>query len=145
MNMPRRWEIVLPMLGFIFFTGISYHSYRQNGAIPGRFFLWSTLRLDSDPLGRHHPSPCAKSENECVDWDVATIYSSARPSRVERLFVLFALPAFVISLFITFGMGRFGISEVLSYMISMPLLISAWFFFVGWLIDRWRFKRSHVR
>jgi high-affinity Fe2+/Pb2+ permease len=63
---------------------------------------------------------------------------------VERLFALAALPAFVIGLFITFGLGTFGINEVLSYMISMPLLISAWFYFVGWLIDRWRFKRSHL-
>jgi hypothetical protein len=58
--------------------------------------------------------------------------------------MLSALPAFVIGLFITFGLGRFGISEVLSYMISMPLLISAWFYFVGWLVDRWRFKRSRL-
>lgn len=58
--------------------------------------------------------------------------------------MLFALPAFVIGLFITFGLGRFGISEVLSYMISMPLLISAWFYFIGWIIDRWRLKRSHL-
>jgi hypothetical protein len=142
--MRRRWEIVLPMLGLILFASISYHSYRQNRAIPGRFFLWSTLRLDSDPLGRRHPSPCAKSESPCVGWDVATIDSWARPNRMERLFVLSALPAFVIGIFVTFGLGRFGVSEVLSYMISMPLLISAWFYFVGWIIDRWRFKRSHL-
>jgi hypothetical protein len=57
--------------------------------------------------------------------------------------MLFALPAFAIGLFITFGLGKFGISEVLSFMISMPLLVSTWFYFVGWLIDRWRLKRSH--
>ena len=142
--MLRRWEVILPIVGLIVFVSIGYHSYRQNGAIPGRFFLWSTLQLDSDPLSRHHPSPCAKSENPCVDWDVATIDSSARPSRLERLFMLIALPAFVIGLFITFGLGRFGISEVWSYMISMPLLISAWFYFVGWLVDRWRFNRLRL-
>jgi high-affinity Fe2+/Pb2+ permease len=58
--------------------------------------------------------------------------------------MLSVLPAFVIGLFITFGLGRFGISEVLSYMISMLLLISASFYFAGWLVDRWRFKRSRV-
>ena len=127
-----------------------FHGHQLPFVPPKRRNSWSVLLVVNPATGfrparQAPPLALRKIENECVDWDVATIYSSARPSRVERLFVLFALPAFVISLFITFGMGRFGISEVLSYMISVPLLISAWFFFVGWLIDRWRFKRSHVR
>jgi hypothetical protein len=28
-------------------------------------------------------------------------------------------------------------------MISMPVLIFAWFYFVSWLIDRWIFQRRH--
>jgi hypothetical protein len=41
--------------------------------------------------------------------------------------MLFALSAFVIGLLITFGLGRHGISEVLIYMIFMPVLIFGWF------------------
>jgi ABC-type spermidine/putrescine transport system permease subunit II len=41
--------------------------------------------------------------------------------------VLSALPAFLIGSLAAYGLGRFGVSEVLSFMISMPLLIFAWY------------------
>jgi hypothetical protein len=34
------------------------------------------------------------------------------------------------------SLGRLGISEILSFMIAMPLLIVAWYYFMGWMIDR---------
>jgi hypothetical protein len=55
--------------------------------------------------------------------------------------MLSAFPAFVFGGVIVRSLGRLGISEVSSFMVLMPLLISAWFYFVGWLVDRWRFKR----
>src|SRR5271156_4042197 len=118
--MPIRWRLVLPVAGLIAFAGISYHSYRDGRearAIPGRFFQWSTLRLDSDPLNRRYQSPCAQSKAPCVDWDPATIDRDsalvdrwARP--VDTLFVLSALPAFLVSTVIVFGLGgKFGVNE----------------------------------
>lgn len=63
------------------------------------------------------------------------------PGWLARCHVLSALPAFVVGVGIVRGLGRLGVSEVISFMISMPLLIFAWFYFVGWLLDRWRQKR----
>jgi len=36
-----------------------------------------------------------------------------------------------------------GISQVSSFMFSMPVLILAWYYLIGWLLDRWISKRSH--
>jgi len=36
-----------------------------------------------------------------------------------------------------------GISEVLSFMLLMPVLILVWYYFIGWLLDRWSYKRHH--
>jgi len=137
-----RWRLVLPVVGLIVFTAISYHSYRVNREGP-RFFLWSTLRLDSDPLNRDDQSPCLESKDPCVGWDPAVVDRYwARPGLAERWFARFTLPAFFVSTLIVFGLGRFGISQVLSFFVSMPPLTLAWYYSVGWLVDRWRFKRS---
>ena len=64
---------------------------------------------------------------------------------MDKLFVLSDLPAFLVGTLIVFGLGgKFGVSEVSSFMVTMPLLTFVWFYAVGWLIDRWRFKRSQV-
>jgi hypothetical protein len=39
------------------------------------------------------------------------------------------------------GLSHFGVSELKSFMVTMPLLILVLHAFVGWLFDRWRFKR----
>jgi len=56
--------------------------------------------------------------------------------------MLSALPAFIAGLVIVTVLGRFGVSQVSSFMVSMPLLLGTWYYFVGWLIDRRRSKRS---
>lgn len=141
--MPIRWRLFLPVAGLIAFTGISYHSYRdvtpKARVAPCQFFRWSTLPLDSDPLGRR-----SQSKDPCVDWDPMTD-ASPRPRPYEKLFMLFALPAFLVSTLIVFGLGgKFGVNEVLSFMVTMTLFTFIWFYFVGWLIDRWRFRRSQL-
>jgi hypothetical protein len=55
--------------------------------------------------------------------------------------MLSALPAFLAGLGIVHGLARVGVSEVTSFMSSMPLLILAWLYFIGWLFDRWSRKR----
>ena len=59
--------------------------------------------------------------------------------------MLSALPAFVVGTAVVRGLAGLGVSEVWSFMIVMPLLILAWFYFVGWLTDRWVHKRSQRR
>jgi len=52
-----------------------------------------------------------------------------------------ALPAFVCGMAIVSVLWRLGINEIWSFLISMPILIFAWFYFVSWLVDRWIFQR----
>jgi hypothetical protein len=56
--------------------------------------------------------------------------------------MLSALPSFVVGEFAVRGLGRMGISQVSSFMFLMPVLIFAWYYLIGWLLDRWISKRS---
>ena len=40
-------------------------------------------------------------------------------------------------------LARHSISEVPTFFVSMPLLVFAWFYLIGWLLDRWRHKGEH--
>ena len=42
---------------------------------------------------------------------------------------------------IVHGLGRLGVSEIASFMLTIPVFIALWFYSVGWLLDRWRYKR----
>jgi high-affinity Fe2+/Pb2+ permease len=64
------------------------------------------------------------------------------PGWLVKGLVLTALPAFLAGAGIVRGLGRVGFNEVWTFMISMPPLISAWFYFIGWLLDRWRTKHQ---
>jgi len=143
--MRLRWRLILPIVGVVVFSGLSLHSYRlvrEGNASPGRYFLWSTIRLDSDPLNKRSQSSCINSQHECVDWNIADADLWVHPGLLERALGVSALPAFVVVLLIVAALSKVGISQVLSFMIFMPLLISAWFFCVGWLVDRWTLKRA---
>jgi hypothetical protein len=48
------------------------------------------------------------------------------------------LPAFLASMIVTAALSRLGVSQVLTFMISTPTLLFAWYYFLGWLPDRWR-------
>jgi hypothetical protein len=63
------------------------------------------------------------------------------PGLLAEVLMLSALPAFAVVAFVVARLGRFGLSEVSSFMVSMPLLIFAWHYAVGWLIDRWRSRQ----
>jgi hypothetical protein len=36
------------------------------------------------------------------------------------------------------------VSQVSSFLFVMPVLIGAWYYLIGWLLDRWISKRSHL-
>lgn len=67
------------------------------------------------------------------------------PSLLAQFLMLSALPAFVVGGLVVKGLGRLGISQISSFLFLMPLLIFAWYYFVGWLIDRLVCKRSQPR
>lgn len=140
-----RWRVVLPIIGVLLFLGESYESVGMNRkAQTGRYFYWSSIRLDSDPLNRNPRPlkllPCEDQSENCVELYPGTIWG-VEPGWLIKCFGLSALPAFLFGSVIVHSFGRFGISELQTFMISMPLLIVAWYYFVGWLVDRWKYKR----
>jgi hypothetical protein len=101
------------------------------------------IRLDSDPANKRNwgATPCEGGKENCVGWDLRTIW--VYPSLTEQFLMLSALPAFVVGEFAVRGLGRMGISQVSSFMLLMPVLIGAWYYLIGWLIDRWISRRLH--
>jgi hypothetical protein len=106
-----------------------------------RYFWWGSVRLDSDPLNKHLIlKPCPQGSEEACGFDPQVIWVT--PGWIEKALVLSALPAFFLATSIVRGLAHFGVSELLSFMITMPLLTLTWFYNVGWFLDRWRHKRS---
>jgi hypothetical protein len=58
------------------------------------------------------------------------------PGLLEEFLILSAFPAFVLGGLVVALLGKLGISEVSSFMLLIPILILAWYFFIGWLLDR---------
>jgi hypothetical protein len=146
--MQKRWRMILPIIGLIFFSAVSYHSLRVNQETqrsPSRYFWWSSVRLDSDPANKriHATTLCEDGKENCGNWDLADRWVD--PGLLETFLMLSALPAFVVGRFIVGGLGRLGISQVSSFMFLMPVLIFVWYYFIGWLLDRWIRKRSEQR
>jgi hypothetical protein len=48
----------------------------------------------------------------------------------------------MISVAIVGVLGHLGISQILSFMIFAPVLLATWYYFVGWLLDRWLRTKS---
>jgi hypothetical protein len=106
-----------------------------------RYFWWGSVRLDSDPLNRHRMSkPCSEVSNDDCGSNPEFIWVD--PGLIERALTLSAFPAFVLAISVAHGLAHLGVSELLSFMLAMPLGTLAWFYGVGWLLDHWRFKRS---
>ena len=145
MTMRRRWRVFLPALGLILFAVLSFHAISWNSAFhrgQSRYFWWSSVRLDSDPLNKHPKVriACQDGIEDCGSWDPEYIWIT--PGWIERVLVLSALPAFLASMAVVYGLGRLGVSQVVTFMISMPLFIIAWFYLIGWPLDRWQHRRS---
>ena len=58
------------------------------------------------------------------------------PALLDRLLTYSALPAFLAGAGLVIALSKRGIDEVLTFMVSMPIFLFFWFFFVGWLLDR---------
>ena len=138
------WRLFLPTLGLVLFGVGSYVDFRMDREHPlpsNRYFWWSSIRLDRDPLGRNSP-PRASHQNDdgSVGWDPPTRWVT--PGPVAKFLMISALPAFAAGGLAVGGLGRLGVNQVSSFMVLMPVLIAAWYFFVGWLVDRWVYRRS---
>ena len=136
--MQIHWRWILPMAGLALFASQAYSSFSvMNKNHANRYFYWGTIILDSDPLNQHSPdSTGCGNEQDCVQWDPRTMW--IHMGWKIQILTLSGLPAFVAGIPIVQGLGRLGVSEVKSFMISMPILLFAWYYFIGWLIDRRR-------
>ena len=140
----------MPIIGIILFSAVSYHSFRFNREIqrsaPSRDFWWSAIQLDSDPANKRNwgATPCENGKENCSRWDDLQ-YIWVDPSFVEQFLMLSALPAFFVGGLAVSGLGKIGINQVSSFMLLMPVLIGAWYYLIGWLIDRWISRRLHPR
>lgn len=132
----------------ILFGLLTYGSMRVNRGLhrlnhQGRYYWWGSVRLDSNPLNKQpmHPAvnPCAQDEQIC-GFNPESIWVT--PGLMEWAFTLSSLPTYLLCMAVVRGFAHFGVSELLSFMITMPLLTLAWFYAAGWLFDRWRYKRS---
>ncbi len=140
-----RLRLLLPVLALIPFVLISLQAYRDAAAATRgnsiTSIYWLRVRLDSAPPKPHSEPVCEDANNACVTWDLEDVGLWAPPPPLlERAFVLAILPAFVIAVAITFGLGALGVSEIATFMIATPLLIVAWFYLIGFLIDRKKSK-----
>jgi hypothetical protein len=63
------------------------------------------------------------------------------PGWLSNLLVLTAAPAFALSGLILWLLGRLGVSQVFSFFAFTPFLILAWYYLLGWLLDRRRERR----
>jgi hypothetical protein len=144
-GMRKHWRVLLPILGLLLFGGESYVSVQMDREHPlpsRRYFWWSSIRLDTDPLGRQSPLPATRKIGDGVsEWDPVTRWVD--PGWLAKSLMVSALPAFAVSALAVGGLGRLGISEVSSFMALMPLLIAGWYYTLGLLIDHRIYRRSH--
>ncbi len=146
--MRRRWSLILPIYGltlFMLITGFSINA-RREGRYPSdsSAFYWGAERLETDPLNKHprpqtRPAPCEEPGGNCVEWD--PVYVWIEPGILQKVLVLSALPSFLIEGLVLSGSAKLGLNQIPIFFISMPIFLFAWFYLLGWLIDRRRNKR----
>ena len=146
--MPLRGREILPILGLILFVAVSYRSMPANHheeGTPRRYYWWSSLRLDSDPLNKNPAlvAPCPSGVPDCSSGESPNV--KIAPGWLEKSLVVSAFPAFLAGFAIIAGLSKVGINEVLTFFVSMPMLLFAWYYFVGWLIERWIRRRAEAR
>jgi hypothetical protein len=71
-----------------------------------------------------------------VTWDPSTIDSSAGSTPLAKVLVVFALPAFLVSLLVVGFAGSHGANQIILFFALTPTLIAAWFYFLGRAADR---------
>ena len=141
--------MILPVVGLLLFAAVSYRSMSMNPQSeqgPNKYYWWSSMRLDTDPLNENpkSASPCANAKENCANRDLPN-YSSIHPGWLDRLLIFSALPAFLAGAAIVICLSKLGIDEVLAFMVSMPIFLFAWYYFIGWLLDRWIYRRRQAR
>jgi hypothetical protein len=143
-----RWSVILPIIGLVLFAAVTYRSMPANhheSLVPRRYYWWSSLRLDSDPLQKNSASakPCPNGIPDCSNGESPNV--KIPPQWLEKLLVFPAFPAFLAGFAIVAGLSKLGIDEVLTFFVSMPILLFGWYYLVGWLIERLLDRRARLK
>jgi hypothetical protein len=130
-----RVRFILPLIGLLLFAIGSYASLRFNRLThpnSHKYFWWSSIRLDSDPLNRHPDRPvCDPVEASSAPcWEHVSLWVD--PGGLAEAFMISALPAFLTGKALAGGLGHLGISEVKTFMLCTPVLVSVWYYFLAW-------------
>jgi hypothetical protein len=96
--------------------------------------------LDSKPLDKAVAFEGQKPVTQCGFEEQAFDRFGLRPS--VRLLAVTAFPAFIASLACVNILGRLGINEIPLFIGSAPVLIFAWYYFLGWGFERWYSRRK---
>jgi hypothetical protein len=145
MRLHRRL-LVLPLFGLLLFGVGSYASYRFNQRhILHKYYWWSSIRLDRDPLNRHPDVIRSRKsvDEDGVQWEPESIWVD--PGGLAVFLTASAFPAFFLSKALAHAIGRLGVSEVTTFVISVPILMFAWYYFLSWSGFRivGRLRRRH--
>jgi hypothetical protein len=141
--MKRRWSIILPLCGLLLFGTITFASHlRHQTKYQGRIYYWAGYPLDPDPLHIDPPKapvPCPQGQ-ECVAWDPISIWST--PGPLMNLLIFTGLPGLLVGALIVSLLSRMGVNEIWSFFVCMPVTLSAWYYLIGWLLDRRRWQKQ---
>src|SRR5258705_13802683 len=123
--MQPRWSVILPMVGLILFAAVSYRSMPVNHheqEAPRKYYWWSSLRLDSDPLNENPQlaAPCAIEKQNCSNGEFPNI--KIVPSWLDRLLIISSLPAFLAGGAFVVVLRKAGPDEGLTFITSLPIL-----------------------
>jgi hypothetical protein len=142
----RFWQIALPLAGLLVFGLVSRREFQIHRELPPRFphakyFFWAATRLDTDPQNRipHQESKGCNSQENCVTWDLSQRRGTGL---LPALLALTAIPVFLIDWPIRSSLGHFGVSELTTFMWSMPILLALWYYIVGRWFDNRRNRKS---
>lgn len=121
----------MPFIGLILFTAVTIRSAKLNDhdeSHPQKYFWWSSLRLDTDPLNEHPATnvPCPDGKGNCASrYQLADRW--IEPSLLDKAFVLSAIPVFLAGAALVIGLSKLGVDELLTFFVSMPILLFGWY------------------
>jgi hypothetical protein len=142
--------LILPLTGLLLFAVGTFSSFRFNADLTARnqsykkYFYWSSIRLDRDPLNRNPIAvrQCSPEDSDCRDWEQISVWVD--PGWLAKVLMVSALPAFFIGRTLAVLLGRAGVSQLTTFIISVTVLMFIWYYFLGWIVHR-LFARLRTR
>jgi hypothetical protein len=110
--------------------------------------IFGGLRSGSIPIPlNEHPAtnmPCPVGKGNCASW-YQLPDRWIEPSLLDKAFVLSAISVFLAGAALVIGLSKLGVDEVLTFFVSMPILLFGWYYFLGWLIERWLVRCARIK